>query len=80
ARVAKDKGAGFVDYYGRVAGSDKRMAKLSFVKYFAPWDWGFMSGVYVQDVDDAFLATLLRYGIVLLLIGGIVTAAMVAII
>jgi len=80
ANVAKGKGAGFVDYYGRVAGSDKRMAKLSFVKYFAPWDWGMMSGVYVQDVDDAFFATLLRFGVALLLIGGIVTAAMIAII
>ncbi|VVE66212.1 membrane protein [Pandoraea anapnoica] len=80
ARVAKDKGTGFVDYYGRIAGSDKRMAKVSFVKYFAPWDWGLMSGVYVQDVDEAFYATLIRFGIALLLIGGIVTAAMVAII
>ncbi|MGC7407559.1 cache domain-containing protein, partial [Pandoraea pneumonica] len=61
ARVAKDKGSGFVDYYGRVAGSDQRMAKVSFVKYFAPWDWGMMSGVYVQDVNEAFYATLIRF-------------------
>ncbi|VVE24433.1 methyl-accepting chemotaxis protein [Pandoraea fibrosis] len=80
ARVAKDKGAGFVDYYGRVAGSDQRLAKLSFVKYFAPWDWGMMSGVYVQDIDEAFYSTLVRFGIALLVIGGIVTTAMVAII
>ncbi|AKM30518.2 hypothetical protein AB870_11025 [Pandoraea faecigallinarum] len=80
ARVARDKGAGFVDYFGRVAGSDKRLAKVSYVKYFAPWDWGMMSGVYVQDVDDAFYATLVRFGIALLLIGGIVTAAMLVII
>ncbi|MFJ2995051.1 methyl-accepting chemotaxis protein [Pandoraea sp. NPDC087047] len=80
ARVAKDKGSGFVDYFGRVAGSDKRLAKLSFVKYFAPWDWGLMSGVYVQDVDEAFYATLARMGIALLVIGAIVTAAMLFII
>ncbi|MEF3063346.1 membrane protein [Pandoraea apista] len=80
AQVAKGKGAGFVDYYGRVAGSDKRLAKLSFVKYFAPWDWGMMSGVYVQDIDEAFYSTLVRLGIALLVIGAIVTTAMVAII
>ncbi|MDR3397710.1 MAG: methyl-accepting chemotaxis protein [Pandoraea sp.] len=80
ARVAKDKGAGFVDYFGRVAGSDKRLAKLSFVKYFAPWDWGLMSGVYVQDIDEAFYSTLARLGAALLAIGAIVTAAMIAII
>jgi len=80
ARVAKDKGAGFVDYYGRVAGSDQRLAKVSFVKYFAPWGWGMMSGVYVQDVDDAFYTTLARLGAALLVIGAIVTVAMIAII
>ncbi|VVE88915.1 methyl-accepting chemotaxis protein [Pandoraea bronchicola] len=80
AQVAKSKGAGFVNYYGRLPGSDKQIAKLSFVKYFAPWDWGLMSGVYVQDIDEAFYATLLRLGVALLAIGAVVTAAMVAII
>ncbi|AJP59201.1 hypothetical protein UC34_24105 [Pandoraea vervacti] len=80
ARVVKDQGSGFVDYYGRVPGSDKRLAKVSYVKYFAPWDWGMMSGVYVQDVDDAFYASLVRIGIALLLVGGVVTVAMLMII
>ncbi len=80
ARVAKEKGSGFVEYHGRVAGSDKRLEKLSFVKYFAPWDWSVMSGMYMQDVDEAFYSALIRYGIALLLIGTIVTAAMIAII
>jgi methyl-accepting chemotaxis protein len=80
ARVAKEKGTGFVEYYGRKAGSDERLAKISFVKYFAPWDWGLMSGVYVQDIDESFYSTLLRLGIALLIIGAIVTAAMIAII
>ncbi|VVE17839.1 Methyl-accepting chemotaxis protein II [Pandoraea eparura] len=80
ARVAKEKGSGFVEYHGRVAGSDKRLEKLSFVKYFAPWDWGVMSGIYMQDVDEAFYSALIRYGIALLVIGAIVTAAMIAII
>ncbi|MBN4664828.1 cache domain-containing protein [Pandoraea nosoerga] len=79
-RVAKDKGTGFVEYYGRRAGSDERLAKISFVKYFAPWDWGLMSGVYVQDIDEAFYGTLMRFGAALLLIGAIVTAAMITII
>ncbi|VVE17273.1 methyl-accepting chemotaxis protein [Pandoraea terrigena] len=80
ARVAKEKGSGFVEYHGRVAGSDKRLEKLSFVKYFAPWDWSVMSGIYMQDVDKAFYSALIRYGITLLIIGAIVTAAMIAII
>ena len=80
AQVAKQKGAGFVEYYGRMPNSEKRLAKVSFVKYYAPWDWGLMSGVYVQDVDDAFYATLARYGIALLAIGIVVTIAMMAII
>ncbi|EON11896.1 MULTISPECIES: methyl-accepting chemotaxis protein [Pandoraea] len=80
AQVAKSKGSGFVDYYGRMPGSDKFLAKLSYVKYFAPWDWAVMSGVYVQDIDEAFYATLWRLGIAMLVIGAIVTAAMMAII
>ncbi|VVE08947.1 methyl-accepting chemotaxis sensory transducer [Pandoraea horticolens] len=80
AQVAKSKGSGFVDYYGRMPGSDKFLAKLSFVKYFAPWDWAVMSGVYVQDIDEAFYATLWRLSIAMLAVGLIVTAAMMAII
>ncbi|MDM8354896.1 methyl-accepting chemotaxis protein [Pandoraea communis] len=80
AQIAKSQGSGFINYYGRMPGSDKFLAKLSYVKYFAPWDWAVMSGVYVQDIDEAFYATLWRLGIAMLVIGAIVTAAMMAII
>ena len=51
AAVAKDKGAGFVDYYWPKAGSDKAVPKVSYVRLYKPWGWVVGSGIYVDDVD-----------------------------
>ena len=53
-RVVKAEGAGFVDYLWPKPGSAEPVAKLSYVKGFAPWGWLVGSGIYIDDVDDAF--------------------------
>lgn len=56
AQVCKDKGEGFVDYFWAKPGSDKPVAKLSFVKVFKPWGWIVGTGIYIDDIDRAVMA------------------------
>ncbi|GLU32076.1 methyl-accepting chemotaxis protein [Trinickia caryophylli] len=79
-KVAQADGQGFVDYMARLPGKKDRVPKLSFVKRFAPWDWYLISGLYVNDIDAAFRADLMRYLVAVLLIGALGSVALVAII
>jgi methyl-accepting chemotaxis protein len=51
ARVAKDKGEGFVDYFWPKPNETKPSPKLSYVKLFNQWGWVIGSGIYVDDVN-----------------------------
>jgi methyl-accepting chemotaxis protein len=79
-KLAQAQGQGYVDYMARVTGRDIPVPKINFVKRFEPWDWYLNSGLYVDDIDKAFEASLLRYLIVILVIGTAITVAMIAII
>jgi len=48
------QGGGFVDYVWPKPGSDRPLAKISYVKGFEPWGWVVGSGIYVEDVEAAF--------------------------
>ncbi|WP_139148790.1 cache domain-containing protein, partial [Kushneria phosphatilytica] len=73
-REAKAHGAGFVTYKGHLEkGSDKVATKVSRVSYYAPWDVVLATGVYFNDVDEIFYAHLVKYGLILLLVGGLVS-------
>ncbi len=50
ANLAKNKGAGFVDYMWPKSDSSKPMPKISYVKQYKPWGWVVGSGIYVDDV------------------------------
>ncbi|WP_419812685.1 methyl-accepting chemotaxis protein [Bacterioplanoides sp.] len=60
---------GFVRYDWPKAGSDQPQPKASFVKRFPQWDWIIGSGLYLDDVEQAFqqnlLALLLKSALVL---------------
>ncbi len=71
--VAKKDGAGFVDYLWPKPGHDDPVAKISYVKGFNPWGWIIGSGIYVDDVEAAFHANLLRS----LGIGGVIAALLI---
>ena len=51
----KKDGQGFVDYLWPKPGHDQPVAKVSYVKGYAPWGWVVGSGVYVDDVQALFL-------------------------
>jgi methyl-accepting chemotaxis protein len=64
--TVKRDGAGFVDYMWPKPGSEDPVAKISYVKGFAPWGWVIGSGIYLDDVDAIFWTIVLTQGGVLL--------------
>ncbi|MEM5404521.1 MULTISPECIES: methyl-accepting chemotaxis protein [Paraburkholderia] len=79
-KLAQSQGEGYVDYMARLPGKTEHVPKISFVKRFDAWDWYLISGVYVNDIDDAFHANLLHYLVTILAIGSVSTLALVLII
>ena len=70
--VKQGGGAGYVEYMWPKPGSDKPVAKVSYVQAFTPWGWVIGSGIYIDDVEAAFWADLFRLAAWGLLILGIV--------
>jgi methyl-accepting chemotaxis protein len=54
ARIGREGSAGFVRYAYPRPGSTVEEPKLMRVAHFAPWDWNISSGVYVDDIENAF--------------------------
>jgi methyl-accepting chemotaxis protein len=74
--VVREKGSGFVNYKWPKPGKSEPVMKVSYVQGFEPWGWVIGSGIYVDDVDDAFRVGLLRQGGIAL--GGIVLLVLFA--
>lgn len=52
ARLCKEAGEGYVSYlWPSLDDSDKWVRKLSYVRYFEPWNWIIGTGVYVDKVE-----------------------------
>lgn len=69
-------GGGHVGYYTTRLGGEEQIPKLSYVDHLPEWGWSLASGVYVDDIDAAFVSSLVRSGIILLIIGVPVTLLM----
>lgn len=63
----KSQGEGYVDYIWRRQDTGRPTKKISFVKGFAPWGWVIGSGIYVEDVDEAFRSKAVKLGFLMLL-------------
>ncbi|HEX7112794.1 MAG TPA: methyl-accepting chemotaxis protein, partial [Mizugakiibacter sp.] len=59
--AGRAEGGGYVDYQWPKPGSKRPQPKLAYDARFAPWDWYLGTGVYIEDVDAAFYASLWRY-------------------
>ncbi len=66
--TARAQGAGFVDTSFPRPGTTVPVDKLQYVATFSPWNWVIGTGVYVDDVAQAFTARLL----VDLAVGGVI--------
>lgn len=56
AKAARGTSGAFVLYQWPKPGSEKPVQKLSYVKQFEPWGWVVGTGVYVQDINAAWMA------------------------
>ncbi|MFK7997128.1 MAG: methyl-accepting chemotaxis protein [Granulosicoccus sp.] len=52
--VVKINKSGFVDYHWPKPGSEVPEPKLTYSKAYEPWGWIVSSGIYLDDIDEAF--------------------------
>ncbi|GHB13715.1 methyl-accepting chemotaxis protein [Salinicola rhizosphaerae] len=52
------------------------VSRINYVRYVPEWDWYLASNVYVTDIQQAFWASVLKMGLIVLAIGLAVTAVM----
>jgi methyl-accepting chemotaxis protein len=58
ALKATQAGGGFTTYLWAKPGEKEPIAKLAYNSSYKPWDWTFMTGVYMDDLDAVFHADL----------------------
>jgi methyl-accepting chemotaxis protein len=69
AKICKEKGGGFVDYFWPKPGESNPVAKISYVKLYEPWGWVIGSGIYIDDLTRQMLI------IKVTLLGGVIAFA-----
>ncbi|NMU90033.1 HAMP domain-containing protein [Achromobacter ruhlandii] len=71
------EGGGFVEYRFPRPGAEESLPKISYAVYDADWGWLMFTGLYVDDVDAAFSATLWRQGgVTVLLLAALLAVAL----
>ena len=75
--VAGQGKGGFVNYQWSKPGSETPIPKTSYAMRFAPWDWVLVTGMYMDDVQNAFYVELLRWLTITFVLGAIATVVMV---
>ncbi|MEZ4526287.1 MAG: cache domain-containing protein [Desulfobacterales bacterium] len=53
--ITEKHGEGFSSYHWFKPGHKEAFSKLTFVKYFKPWDWVVATGVYMDDIEQEVL-------------------------
>ncbi|MEK6345879.1 MAG: methyl-accepting chemotaxis protein [Burkholderia sp.] len=61
-------------YYWPKAGHEGVVEKLTYAVMIPEWDWHLFTGAYLDDIDDAFIRTLVKNLSLFALIGLVVTA------
>ncbi|TDV06813.1 methyl-accepting chemotaxis protein [Paraburkholderia caballeronis] len=64
-------GAGYLRYWWPKPGETAPSEKVSYVKRFAPWNWNFIAGAYMDDIQAQFYSVLERSAVLLILLGGL---------
>jgi methyl-accepting chemotaxis protein len=74
-RIAQSEGHGLLRYRWPKPGATQDIPKLSYVAAYKPWGWTLLTGVYIDDIDTAFHASVLRAALVALGVAGLLAAA-----
>ncbi|WP_343676371.1 methyl-accepting chemotaxis protein [Paraburkholderia heleia] len=67
---------GFAEYVGLLPGARTPASKTNFVMHFEPWDWYIATGLYTDDVDHAFHRQLLKWFVMTISLGGLLSLIM----
>ncbi|MGN6703262.1 MAG: cache domain-containing protein, partial [Burkholderiaceae bacterium] len=72
-KQVRETGMGFTTFLWPKPGAQEPVPKLSYNLGYKPWDWTFMTGLYIDDVNDAFVGNLLKSAALLGVIGIVLT-------
>jgi methyl-accepting chemotaxis protein len=70
----------FSEYVWPKPGTDAPVRKITYSAFVPAWDWHVYTGVYVDDIERAFYATLLRGLVLAAIVIGVLTAGMLLLI
>ncbi|MBS4096618.1 MAG: cache domain-containing protein [Sulfuricella sp.] len=64
AEVAKKHKAGFVSYLWSKSTGAEPTQKISYVQLYEPWGWVIGSGIYLDDVQAAFMEQVTKFAVI----------------
>jgi len=77
SKAGSQPGGGFIDYVWPRVGSTESVPKTSFALGYQPWDWIVTTGIYVDDLNLAFMRSLYQAGAILLVVAAILVALVI---
>ncbi|MGF6779334.1 methyl-accepting chemotaxis protein [Paraburkholderia sp. GAS334] len=76
AAVKRD-GTGFATYASPKPGTNETLPKIAYCMSYRPWDWILTTGLYIDDIDEAFRSALYQsLGILVALAGALSAVVM----
>jgi methyl-accepting chemotaxis protein len=78
--ATRGNGAGFIEYLWAKPGSQQPEPKLTYIQAYQPWGWYVMTGLYIDDLNNAFRAQLAGAAGWLVVIGALLTALVWAVV
>ncbi len=74
----KNNNGGFTYYAGKLPGTSTRAEKLAYSEGYKDWGWGISTGIYIDELDEAYHAKLVEmgtvgFGIALIMLAGMIT-------
>jgi methyl-accepting chemotaxis protein len=66
--VARREGSGFVTYEWPRPGASKPVVKVAYARELPTWDWVLTTGVYVDEMRDAFFSAVFRDVLILVIL------------
>ncbi|MCV6609509.1 MAG: methyl-accepting chemotaxis protein [Amphritea sp.] len=66
--ASQSNGSGFFSYNWPKAGSDQPEPKESYLRSFPRWNWAIGTGIYVDDIQSAFISELILFAWQLLVV------------
>ncbi|WP_280192376.1 methyl-accepting chemotaxis protein [Delftia sp. PS-11] len=70
---ASAQGSGYLSYWWPRPNAKEPSEKLAYVKRSAAWNWDLIAGDYVDDIQQTFVATIIKSAVALTVLGALLT-------